>query len=91
LKYVLKIFKDIMSYKNMVDKYSAQDILLIATLTNLHTGTCKGVKIVDLLIQRDSYGFFNIYSTRLRKTKNFSISFDFLVEMSISSKSGGTN
>jgi CRISPR-associated RAMP protein, Cmr4 family len=50
----------------MIGKYSAYDIFLIKTKTNLHVGTGKGGEIVDLPIQRDSYGFPTIYSSSLK-------------------------
>jgi CRISPR-associated protein Cmr4 len=50
----------------MLGKYSAQDILLITAITNLHVGTGKGGEVVDLPIQRDSYGFPTIYSSSLK-------------------------
>lgn len=50
----------------MFGKYSAYDILLIKTITNLHVGTGKGSEVVDLPIQRDNYGFPTIYSSSLK-------------------------
>jgi CRISPR-associated protein Cmr4 len=50
----------------MLGKYSAQDILLITAITNLHVGTGRGGEVVDLPIQRDSYGFPTIYSSSFK-------------------------
>jgi hypothetical protein len=44
----------------MIDKYSAQDILLITAITNLHVGTGKEEEVVDLPIQRNSHGLSTI-------------------------------
>jgi hypothetical protein len=56
----------------MVGKYFAQDIFLIAMLTNLHGETDQREELVNLSIQRNSYNFLNFFSRNLRKTKNFS-------------------
>jgi hypothetical protein len=55
----------------MVGKYFAQDIFLIAMLTNLHGETDQREELVNLSIQRNSYNFLNFFSRNLRKTKNF--------------------
>jgi hypothetical protein len=58
----------------MVEEYSGVDLLLITAITNLYVETRKEGEVVNLLIQRDSNNFLNIYSTNLKETKNFSIS-----------------
>jgi CRISPR-associated protein Cmr4 len=50
----------------MLGKYSAHDVVLITAITNLHVGTGRGGEVVDLPIQRDSYGFPTIYSSSLK-------------------------
>jgi CRISPR-associated protein Cmr4 len=50
----------------MQGRYYASDILLITAITNLHVGTGRGGEVVDLPIQRDSYGFPTIYSSSLK-------------------------
>jgi len=74
LKHILKVFKDITRYNNMVEGYSRVDYILITTIINLCVETRKWSEIVNLLIQRNCNNFFNIYSTRLKETKNFSSS-----------------
>jgi len=63
----------------MVAKYSAQDIFLITTLTNLHVETYQREEFVNLPIQRNSCNFLNFFSRNLRKTKNFSF-FDIIIK-----------
>jgi len=63
----------------MVGKYSAQDIFLITTLTNLHVETDKREEFVNLSIQRNSCNFLSFFSRDLRETKNFSF-FDIIIK-----------
>jgi CRISPR-associated protein Cmr4 len=50
----------------MLGKYFSADLVIMKSITNLHVGTGKGGEVVDLPIQRDSYGFPTIYSSSLK-------------------------
>jgi CRISPR/Cas system CMR subunit Cmr4 (Cas7 group RAMP superfamily) len=51
----------------MLGKYFAHNILLITAKNKLHVGTRRGEEILDLQIQRDSFGFPTIYSSSLKR------------------------
>jgi len=50
----------------MLGKYFSADLVIMKPITNLHVGTGKSGEVVDLPIQRDSYGFPTIYSSSLK-------------------------
>jgi CRISPR-associated protein Cmr4 len=46
--------------------YESVNLVFIKSITNLHVGTGRGGEVVDLPVQRDSFGFPVIYSSSLK-------------------------